>query len=65
MIYGTICIANDLLGVVVGSAGDNVAIRDKTGKVYYINGAACTVVTPPHALAALLYNKLLKKLDRA
>lgn len=57
---GCYVIANDFLGVVLRSSGDTVTLRGADGISRDIKKKACHEITNPHALALLLYNKVLK-----
>lgn len=63
MSVGSFVIANDLLGVIVaeGQDGKNVTIKDKENKIHIIKRSVCHEIVAPHALALLLYNKVLKQ----
>ena len=58
MLIGSIVIANDLLGIVIGQKDNMLLVVDKHDKEYTIKRSACKEINNPHALAALVYNKL-------
>lgn len=59
MPIGSYIIANDLLGVLTAKTGNMVVVCDKEGKEHKIVASSCQVIANPHALALLLYNKIL------
>lgn len=62
MTNGTIVIANDLLGIVVGSQGKHYIIKDKNGNNHVVSKHVVTEIANPHAIALLLYTKIKERL---
>lgn len=63
MPVGSIVIAGELIGFVVGNDKNMCRIKGESGKIYTVKRSACTEVVSAQALAALLYAKLVKRVN--
>lgn len=63
MTKGSVVIANDLLGIVDDVDENYVYVVDACNKVRKVIPTAVNEVTNPHALAALLYLKVVKRVQ--
>lgn len=61
MLLGSIVVANDLLGVVVGITPTTITLRDKHGEDREVIRKSCEEICNSHAYAALWYTKLAGK----
>lgn len=61
MLLGSYCIANDLLGVIVGGDDEHWNIKDEEGKVHKVSKPHVHEIASPQAVATLMENKLREK----
>jgi len=65
MRVGDVIIANDLIGFVTKINADTLSIKDKTGTVRDVNCSSAVELVSGHALAALLFTKLMQRASNA
>lgn len=61
MLLGSYCIANDLLGVIVGGDDWHWHIKDEEGKVRKVDKLHVHDIASPQAVATLMENKVREK----
>lgn len=55
---GSLVIAADLLGFIVGEADDMYIVKDKTGKEHKVLKECCNEISNPYALSLLVLRKI-------
>ncbi len=58
---GSIVILNDLIGTLLSTDEEKAVIRDMYGDEHTVTTEGIEEVINPHALALLVYNKLLRR----